>query len=82
MLLQVHNQGEPVPEELLPHLFDPFKRRPEDQRPHEGRIGMRSLGLGLHIVQQIALAHGGQVEVRSSAEEGTRFTVHWPCVPV
>jgi PAS domain S-box-containing protein len=82
VLLEVHNYGEPVSAELLPHLFDPFKRRPEDQRPHEGRSGVRSLGLGLHIVQQIALAHGGEVEVHSTAEEGTRFTVHWPCVPV
>jgi PAS domain S-box-containing protein len=81
VLLSVHNLGAPVPEELMPHLFDPFKRRPEDQRPHEGRSGVRSLGLGLHIVQQIALAHGGTVEVHSTAEKGTCFTVHWPCVP-
>lgn len=80
VLLQVHNHGPPVPEELMPHLFDPFKRRPEDHRPHEGRGGVRSLGLGLHIVRQIALAHGGDVEVRSSATEGTYFTVHWPRV--
>ncbi len=78
VLLEVTNQGPPIPEELLPRLFDPFKRRPEDHRPHEGRSGARSLGLGLHIVRQIALAHGGDVEVRSSAEEGTRFTVSWP----
>jgi len=82
VLLTVHNLGEPVPAELMPHLFDPFKRRPEDQRPREGRGGVRSLGLGLHIVQQIALAHGGEVKVHSTAEEGTSFTVHWPCVPV
>ena len=49
-----HNHGEPIPEELLPRIFDPFKRHPEDQRPHEGKGGARSLGLGLHIVQQIA----------------------------
>lgn len=78
VLLEVSNQGLPIPEELLPRLFDPFKRRPEDQRPHEGKSGARSLGLGLHIVRQIALAHGGAVEVRSSATEGTRFTVCWP----
>jgi PAS domain S-box-containing protein len=78
VLLQVHNHGPPVPEEVMPYLFDPFKRGPEDQRPHEGRGGVRSLGLGLHIVRQIALAHGGDVEVRSSADEGTLFTVHWP----
>ena len=81
VLLEVHNQGEPIPEELMSRLFDPFKRRPEDQRPHEGKIGTRSLGLGLHIVRQIALAHDGDVEVRSSAAEGTRFTVRWPRAP-
>jgi PAS domain S-box-containing protein len=81
VLLEVSNQGEPIPAELLPRLFDPFKRRPEDQRPHEGRSGSRSLGLGLHIVRQIALAHSGDVAVRSSAEEGTRFTVRWPRGP-
>lgn len=78
VLLEVHNQGDPIPEDLLPRLFDPFKRRPEDQRPHEGKSGTRSLGLGLHIVRQIALAHDGDVEVRSSATEGTCFTVRWP----
>ncbi len=78
VLLEVWNAGEPIPAELLPRLFDPFKRRPEDRRPHEGRGGARSLGLGLHIVRQIALAHGGEVQVHSSAEAGTSFTVHWP----
>ncbi|WP_224244949.1 sensor histidine kinase [Hyalangium gracile] len=77
VLLEVYNQGEPIPEELLPRLFDPFKRRPEDQRPHEGRSGARSLGLGLHIVRQIALAHDGDVVVRSDPQ-GTSFTVRWP----
>jgi signal transduction histidine kinase len=78
VLLEVYNQGEPISEELLPRIFDPFKRRPKDQRPHEGKGGTRSLGLGLHIVRQIALAHEGDVAVHSSAQEGTRFTVRWP----
>lgn len=81
VLLEVHNLGEPIPEELLPRLFDPFKRRPEDQRPHEGKSGTRSLGLGLHIVRQIALAHQGDVEVSSNAQDGTRFIVRWPRGP-
>lgn len=78
VVLEVHNLGEPIPEDLRPRLFDPFKRHPEDQRPHEGKGGARSLGLGLHIVQQIVLAHEGKVEVRSNAQEGTFFTVRWP----
>ena len=71
--LEVGNRGEPIPAELLPLLFEPFRRG-------GSRAGSASsgLGLGLFIVQQIATAHGGTVEVRSSREEGTVFTVRLP----
>ena len=36
------------------------------------------LGLGLYLVEQIALAHGGSVEVASTEAEGTRFAVILP----
>lgn len=78
VLLEVHNQGEPIPPQLLPRIFDPFKTpdaAPEKPSP-SGK--QRSLGLGLYIVHQIARAHGGRVEVRSSKEEGTTFRVYWP----
>lgn len=71
VLLEVHNEGGPIPAELLPRLFDAFHGSPRV-------AGNKSLGLGLYIVQQIAQAHGGDVRVRSSAEEGTTFTVRWP----
>ena len=57
---------------MLPRLFEPFhesKRRPS--RP-EG------LGLGLYIVQQIVLAHCGNVDVRSGEGDGTTFSVRLP----
>ena len=38
----------------------------------------RSVGLGLYIVDHIARAHGGHVEVRSTEVEGTTFTVWLP----
>lgn len=37
-----------------------------------------SLGLGLYIVREIVIAHRGTVEVTSTAEEGTTFTVRLP----
>ncbi len=74
--LEVHNQGSPIPAEVLPVLFEPFRRgRQGEKSSHSG------LGLGLFIVQQIAASHGGSVEARSTQEEGTTFTVHLPRVP-
>ena len=74
VVLEVHNQGAPIPPEQQPRIFEPLERgaeRPEDR-------GGRSIGLGLYIVRNIAQAHGGTVEVRSSAAEGTTFTVRLP----
>jgi GAF domain-containing protein len=39
------------------------------------------LGLGLYICSQIVKAHGGRLEVSSSAEDGTRFTARLPTGP-
>ena len=70
-MLKVHNDGQPIPAAVLPHVFDPFRRGEEH--------GVRdSLGLGLYIVRQIVAAHGGRVEVRSDHETGTTFVVHLP----
>jgi signal transduction histidine kinase len=70
--VSVHNEGPPLPAELQETLFHPF------QHGTTGKAARRSVGLGLYIVQQVALAHGGQVHVRSSAEAGTTFTVWLP----
>jgi len=70
--LRVHNQGPPIPADLIETIFDPFRRGdPSDRSP-------RGLGLGLHIAQLIARAHGGDIQVQSSAEAGTTFTVVLP----
>ncbi|WP_257457419.1 PAS domain-containing protein [Archangium lipolyticum] len=71
--IEVGNRGEPIPVELLPALFEPFRRG--ELRGHRRSSG---LGLGLYIVQQIALAHAGTIEARSTREEGTVFTVRLP----
>jgi PAS domain S-box-containing protein len=72
VFLRVHNQGEPIPAELLPHLFEPMTRG--TQKASTGR----SIGLGLYIVCSIVRAHGGSVAVHSTASEGTVFTVRLP----
>ncbi|MBF5045297.1 PAS domain S-box protein [Aggregicoccus sp. 17bor-14] len=76
VLLEVHNRGRPIPGADLPYLFEPM-RRGSDAGEDAGAAG-KSVGLGLYIAQQIALAHGGRVEVQSSEAGGTLFRVHWP----
>jgi PAS domain S-box-containing protein len=72
--LSVHNLGEPIPPELVPHLFDPFRRGSDRKRTMNGR----NLGVGLFIVRAVVEAHGGSVEVTSLRGEGTRFVVRVP----
>jgi signal transduction histidine kinase len=61
--------GGAIASALLPNLFDPFR---SDRTRRAGTVG---LGLGLYIVQQIVVAHGGSIEVRSNEAEGTTFRV-------
>jgi signal transduction histidine kinase len=71
LVLAVTNQGAPIPPETIPRLFQPYWR-PATESPHAG------LGLGLYIVAEIARAHGGRMDVSSTAERGTTFTFTLP----
>jgi PAS domain S-box-containing protein len=72
-VVEVTNAGAPIPAELVPHLFEPF-RRGNDERSQR----RKGLGLGLYIAVQIAAAHGGTIRVRSDEARGTTFTVRLP----
>jgi signal transduction histidine kinase len=60
----------------LPTLFDPLVRYATRESAARRRPG--SIGLGLYIVREIVVAKGGTVEVASTAQEGTTFTVRIP----
>jgi signal transduction histidine kinase len=70
---EVHNGGPAIPADVLPHLFDPFRRgrSPEGSRS-------QSVGLGLFISREIVRAHRGAIDVRSSAAGGTTVSVRLP----
>lgn len=72
VLLEVHNLGPSIPPDVIPTLFEPFRRG------KGGGGSNRSIGLGLYIVRQIAVAHGGTVEVDSHPERGTTFRLRLP----
>jgi PAS domain S-box-containing protein len=71
--LSVHNRGPPISPDVLPFLFEPFRRG-----SHSPAGRGAGLGLGLYIVHEIARAHGGELRARSSAGEGTTFELLLP----
>jgi signal transduction histidine kinase len=79
VMVDVINDGPLIPAESLESIFSPLLQLPavaEDARPRT------SLGLGLFVAREIALAHGGGISAASSAERGTVFTVSLPREPL
>lgn len=76
VVLSVRNEGAPIPPELLATIFDPLVRHATPNSAAPRAPG--SIGLGLYIVREIVVAHGGTVEVASAAAEGTTFIVRLP----
>lgn len=71
VVVTVHNEGQPIPPSMLPRLFEPF---------HDSPDGSKGLGLGLYIASEIVRAHRGTIDVSSSVDGGTTFTVELPRV--
>lgn len=74
--VSVYNEGNPIPQEALPTLFDPLIR---GHLSNESG-GSTGIGLGLYICRCIANAHQGTITV-ASAEQGTTFAVRMPRSP-
>lgn len=72
-IVQVHNEGTPIPQEQQANLFEPFYRTPAAQSSSK-----KGWGLGLAISKQIVERHGGRILVESSQGKGTTFTIELP----
>lgn len=72
--LSVHNWGNPIPPDKHQRVIAAFNRSPEDADAGE----VRGWGLGLSMVDAVAKAHDGRVEIESSDADGTRFTMVLP----
>ena len=75
--LSVHNEGPVIPAERQAAIFQ------EGQRvgPRPAASDRRHQGLGLYIVERIVAAHGGTVSLRSTAADGTTFSIRIPRKP-
>jgi len=74
LCVDVQDDGQGIPPDLLPHVFERFARGDSSRSRNSG-----STGLGLAIVQAVASAHGGAVTV-DSVPGRTVFTVHLPAL--
>lgn len=71
--IAVHNQGRPIRAQSRGTLFEPLGQTKDvGGDRHSGSSG---LGLGLYIAREIVVAHGGSLDVVSTEEDGTTFTV-------
>ena len=68
------DQGEGIPEEFIPFLFERFYRVP-------GERTVTGTGLGLYICKQIVMAHHGNIWVESVLDSGTSFLIDLPADP-
>src|SRR5262249_1364397 len=65
--VQVHDTGSGIAAESLGRIFEPLYTTKPD-----------GTGLGLYIVREIVVAHGGQITVASVEGQGTTFTLTLP----
>jgi signal transduction histidine kinase len=71
MEVTVKNNGEPIPPERAPHIFERFYRARSD-----GRIP--GPGLGLSLASELSKAQGGSLELIRSDSEWTEFRLRVP----
>ena len=73
LLLSFEDNGPGIPAHEREHVFEPFFR---------GRAALeqraQGSGLGLHLVRRLIVAHGGRVDLLSSAGRGATFLIHLP----
>lgn len=71
--IMIHNEGNPINEIDQSSIFEPFHRSVSAARGNQ-----KGWGLGLALVRGLVTGHGGTINLESSLEKGTTFTIIIP----
>jgi len=74
--VSVGDHGIGIPADALANVFDRFYRA-----PNASLYTYSGLGLGLYVVREIVVQHGGTITVESMEGENTTFTIDLPLAP-
>jgi PAS domain S-box-containing protein len=66
-LVSITDDGTGIPPEQMGSLFEPYRTTKSS-----------GTGLGLLIVRRIIREHGGEIEIQSQPDQGTRILIHLP----
>ena len=69
--IEIGDTGEGIPQEVLPHIFEPFYTTKEQGK---------GTGLGLSMVYGIIESHGGIIYAESTVGEGSTFHIELPAM--
>ena len=73
ILIDISDNGLGVPEDDIPHIFEPFFSTKHDTS---------GIGLGLAIVHGIVKSHTGKIEVKSELGKGTTVSITLPLIRI
>ena len=73
VIFKVVDQGEGIPAESLPYVFDPFYRADTARNRASG-----GAGVGLSLTKAMVSLHSGTIDVTSTFGQGATFTIHLP----
>ena len=73
--IEVSDTGMGIEKDDLPYIFDRFY-----QSKHNQEVNKEGSGIGLSMVRNYVIQHGGEIEVASEIGVGTTFTIILPVI--